>query len=769
MDSIIHHAKILINNGYQVIPVTTKDAKPLVSGFLKPTTVYNSRDVDDWRARFPDANLALVAGKNDVYAIDVDVDDERIANGIKRKILAKWDDVVVRNCNKPRFAILFRADDTLKEYSNAHSKVYKDSTGTINQIELMGRKTITVLGTHRKSGKPYKWIGKRSPLVKPSNELPKLSLSHVKKIFRLFENNVPSSYKLITRSTFSKPKRTDYDSFENARIKRKYSDEEIKSILNRATGDTYDTWREVGMGLHDHFDGNKKGLELWNKWSKKFKNYKGLEDCRRAWNSFHVGGGITLSSVERGLVIQPKVHKLNPEVELKNMIDNYVFIEKTNEVGMLDRPVNESLLSLQKAMNSKANVFIENKDSDLRKQTTRKVNVMKIWWTHPDRQTAHNIDYVPMKQRLIYPEYWNDASRTLTYYNAYEPPNVRLSPNTDLIHKFKEHINFIFPGNYKLVMNWFAQIVQRPWERHRVALYSICTHHGMGRGWIVDLTSLLFGVKNVSTIGSMDDIVRPNAKNGYLYRTVLLNVNEVSCRGDARYKISDRLKTLLSDNRQAIDLKWGEQNYGVEIFTRMFCQANAIGDMVIDEDDTRFTVCINHNKPKSSEYYVELYNLLNPEIHPDFVNQVYSYLMRWDVDVSLLQRAPMTKDKQTVIRANKTDTALAFYEFKMLMGDKIFTSSMLNNFMTKYTAYYHESNPNLNSLINVSQFEKLKKDQLVFNEMKKIGTRTIHLHSFESQHLNGLTDAKLKLMIKHSLTSVKKYFESISTSTKEEK
>ena len=56
--------------------------------------------------------------------------------------------------------------------------------------------------------------------------------------------------------------------------KRKFSAEEVKSILKHIDSDERDVWFKVGAALLTEY-GPKRGFELWEEWSSKSAKYDG--------------------------------------------------------------------------------------------------------------------------------------------------------------------------------------------------------------------------------------------------------------------------------------------------------------------------------------------------------------------------------------------------------------------------------------------------------------------------------------------------------------
>lgn len=72
------------------------------------------------------------------------------------------------------------------------------------------------------------------------------------------------------------------------------SDDTIRAALACIPADDRETWRNVGMALHDAYGGGDDGLAMFDAWSQTSVKYGGVE---KAWASFRRGGGITLGTL----------------------------------------------------------------------------------------------------------------------------------------------------------------------------------------------------------------------------------------------------------------------------------------------------------------------------------------------------------------------------------------------------------------------------------------------------------------------------------------
>lgn len=765
--SVINKASKLLSNGYQTVPIANGQGggKPLISGHLE--SKYDHRDVMAWRKAYPDAGLALCCGVNNVFALDFDVDDKQLVALFRRHLKKHHPGFVMRVCNPPRFAILFKAAEDLQEISNAHSVVYKTDEGKRNQIEMLGRRTITLYGNHRESEKPYRWPSAYSPMRIKADDLPTLTKSDIEKIFKIFAENKPHVWTVVGKSSFRKPRSST--TFEEVTLTRRYTDEEVIQILKKANGDGRQDWIEVGMALHAQYDGQKKGLILWNKWSKKQENYKGIEDLRKEWRTFKSDGGITINTINKklGRVIKTvkkqegewdgiDVRDLPGEEKLQYALDNWYMIERAKEVADITKPVEESTWERMAMSHSYSNQFVPVEDAN-GEVMAKPMQLFKAWEHHPERKSLLDYWFVPCYERILSNKQTGRGDLQGLYYNTYVPPHFNETEDNDLVHHFVDHVKFIFDEDWEMAMNWFAQILQQPEKRHRVALHSVSLKQGTGRGLLVTLFNKIYG-HNVNTVNSLDEMFSKDGKNGYLHNSVMVVVNEMTVKNQDQdaYGLMSKLKTVISDDIQAVNLKYGKQTFNARVYTRLFCQSNSLSDLKIDFEDTRFLVTLNIHPPKPKDYYRRLASYIegSNERADDFYDQVFTYLMNWELREDWLQTAPMTTAKKKVIQSTMTPTEAAFNEFKTIVKDRLFNQAMVQKYVSHHVDpgdnTFDSSTPH--TMVNKRQLNALLLNSVVTTEHVVINGSRKTILSFDNIDVTSMD----KRSIIHRMKSTSK-------------
>lgn len=758
---VIERSKRLIHNGYQVIPIDST-GKPLVYGFNKPETTYSVSHAKRWITQFPEAGIALVTGKNDICALDIDVDNVGVAKLLRKVILKKYPTLPIRSCNPPRFAFLFKVDDSLRDVGNSNSKSFQDNNGDYNCIEFLSSKSLTLYGKHRKTEKPYLWGNKLTPLQVHSDELPVLTYNDVKKIVNFFETKMAKceGVKLVGKSTFyDTGNNADSDSFENAKAEIVYDEDDVDRLLSKVEGgEDYQIWKRVGMAIHKQYSGSKRGLLKWDQWSSQFEGYKSLADCRDEWRKFKEDGAVGMGTVAFMVKQNIEQERVEKGLTLDVVEKNWIPIAKGSEVGDMSKLANESTLHKTEMayMYSDVMVTVQRLDGRTGQMKLKEVPIYDAWMRLPGRTKCLAKEYYPSGQRILKQF---RANRRENYYNVYEATMCELVEEDNMLHIFKNHMEYMFPneGDVEWMYTWMAQLLQEPHKRYRVAPLSIATSHGTGRGWLTELIQELVGQANMSTIGQMSDLVRDGAKNGYLNNTTLCVVPETYA-GKRKYAVDAKLRNILGDNFANVDVKYGAQK-DQQIFTRFFFQSNHIAALVISDRDTRIECFINRALPKSAAYYEELYNAKDK--HPTFINQVYTFLMNYNhkKNKNWLKTSRQTPARTEVIKSSLNKTASAVFDFKGVVGDRLFTDTMMEEFVIEYMSNFSHCDGN-DEQLNVPQYAVLIEENIETDLNVRAKTGIVTVRSFSPYTKEELKmKGRIKSSVNKSKHLIKQYFE----------
>lgn len=158
-----------------IVPFKPRLKEPSEKGFLGYTSNPASRQrIDEWKAKFPDHNIAAVMGSkiaDGCLIAAIDIDDEVWVNVIK----ALFPNFVSAKRGKKGMTIFVKVRTGLNIKSTSFQSV-----SVFGGVDFLfnGKCCLVPLSIHPETGKPYEWIGK--PLYECSpDEIPECTKRHL--------------------------------------------------------------------------------------------------------------------------------------------------------------------------------------------------------------------------------------------------------------------------------------------------------------------------------------------------------------------------------------------------------------------------------------------------------------------------------------------------------------------------------------------------------------------------------------------------------------
>ena len=141
-----------------------------------------------WQAQCPNDNVACVFGpaSGNVFAVDIDITNPDMAFDVRMKaedILGKTE--FIRVGMAPKIALLYRLEGGNANINTSRFFSERDKNGNIvqsqNAVEIIGKgKILTFYGRHHKTGKYFRWVGEKSPLIAPPDAVPAVSVAMIR-------------------------------------------------------------------------------------------------------------------------------------------------------------------------------------------------------------------------------------------------------------------------------------------------------------------------------------------------------------------------------------------------------------------------------------------------------------------------------------------------------------------------------------------------------------------------------------------------------------
>jgi hypothetical protein len=270
---------MLIENGYNIIPVSKGTKRPAIANWSKIKSTPEL--IESWDA---DASIGITTGE--VVAIDIDCYDKHVTNAVVKYCNKNIGKGIVRIGKAPKALLLFRTDTPMKKSVSAQ---FTDTAGNVNAIEILGKgQQLVAYGIHPDTQEEYRWP-KACPFTIGVSDLPSINLEQISLLFKEFDHIAPSNWQ--RKSTISEPSTANAAndnvlSIEHMRPPTGLSARDLAKHLAKMDAEPYDEWLLVGQALHHEFQASQAGLDQWIKWSENAFSYDGDEALERRWESF---------------------------------------------------------------------------------------------------------------------------------------------------------------------------------------------------------------------------------------------------------------------------------------------------------------------------------------------------------------------------------------------------------------------------------------------------------------------------------------------------
>lgn len=673
---------LLLSRGYDIVPILKNTKRPGVKNWNKLKATKEM--IPGWVAS-GHTGVGILAEKTP--ACDIDCLNREMTLFMIKEINELVGESPHRVGLRPKALIAFQAS---KPFRKLASKIYFDKEGKKNQVEILGIGNQWVShAIHPDTNGSYKWSQDLSEINRA--DLPELDEEKAKEIIKVFEeecvkrgwipanqagalavqpidvdpNKPPPAPPSSNTPPFEAQTRCD---LSNERMEKDWLDK-----LNASDMD-YGAWSEVGMAICHQTQGSDEGYNMWLRWSEKSPLHD--EKCKGTsmaikWKSFveAPGKSVTFRSVIKR-VRDARMEK-DPETEFLN---RYVYIEENDCVHDLYGPQEKYNPPIKNFKTRNAGITVTydipdgTKDEpDRTKSKTFKV--ADLWVAHSDKKSVAGLIYTPSSGKT--------GSRIVKdlgdeYLNTFRMPEFPRPEDGTREHLgvFFDHMEYLFPDSNERewFIDWMALNIQHPENRCKVTPLHIAPHHGLGRGWIVELMSKLLGQWNCKK-AKMTQVSGGSQYNGYMYKSLLCCIEEVHESGK-RFEISDNIRDILTENFLDINLKYGF-NGTVQVFTNFFFMSNNIDALAIDDKDRRINVFLCDAEPREDVYYDQLYKWSKGrangaggyEVPNENICALWWYLMERDLGKLQWKRSMKSASRTEMIKNSQSDVEEAFLDF----------------------------------------------------------------------------------------------------------
>ena len=257
----------------------------------------------------------------------------------------------------------------------------------------------------------------------------------------------------------------------------------------------------------------------------------------------------------------------------------------------------------------------------------KQVAISKVWMADPRRREYDGVAFAPLQEL---------AGR---FYNLWRGFTVEPAATSDhpSVAMFLEHARENVCGGdealFRWLMNFFAHMIQRPYDKPLVALV-FHGSKGTGKNALVERVGALLGQH---FLVADDQRYLLSNFNGHLESNLFFVLDEASWAGDKRAE--GKLKGLITGNKHVIERK-GYESYTVDNLTRVAIIGNEKWLVPATEDERRFAVFSVGNGRRQDRKFFEAMRV-------GMEQGGYAHLLRLLMDIDItgfdVNAAPVTR------------------------------------------------------------------------------------------------------------------------------
>lgn len=554
--------KRLLANGYTPLPLDGKAC--YVKG-------WSAAEIDDeWldgynrSARFQNTGIRC----DNIVAVDIDVDDQELADQIDDAITAMLPTQAVRWGDPATGRRL------LMYYAEKPGRKQRSSMYGGFQVEILAGPgcQFAALGIHPKSGQPYEW--EHGPLEVDVDQLPEITAIQVTDILEAVEALLAATGLEQTVRTHAGSGESSHDYCLTPEMQFEIVDPplglltvaEIVAQIPKGR-----TWHCNMTAIRPDSDSGKGYVAM---------SHTGLmiHDFITDMTYFEA---LDLSEIMPDVPAQVVDSVFNPDgqTRLRRLLEQYVLMYD----GTV-RPLDSPTLKWRFDGWARANSF--------------KVGKAKAANLFQDRaKTAHYAALLPhSRDRLV-------QKGTYTVLNTYLPPEhvggAQGSP--DLFYTFMAHL---VPDDRQrsLVIDWIANKCQHPHQRMHGLVMVAHGVFGVGRGTLLNIMSQLLGPEYCveTSLAHLTGVTGQAQYNDYLSQSLLVSIPEAfeekpkQGRWQSRHLAYEQLKLVVdTTSQQVLIRRKGDANTSEQLYASIFIATNHDDALAIPYGDRRLMVIEN--------------------------------------------------------------------------------------------------------------------------------------------------------------------------------
>lgn len=375
----------------------------------------------------------------------------------------------------------------------------------------------------------------------------------------------------------SKPKDKRGRPKENDPFKKKYSIEQIDSMLESVPSNDRDMWRNIGIILGREYNRSEEAWGIYNNWSEKSGIEKGRNHDKIMNEAFYEisqkEGGLTIATIIKAAVDNGWAPKKGT-VPIENFIyfgpgNNFIYLPTISYwiAAAVDAAVSP--------INEKGNIVKATSWLKINKLATSMTCEPLIDDKYLNGFDCHEGEIIESLGGAV--------------FNSYRKPRIQLG-DAQLAQPFIEHVHRVFnkEGDAEQFLNYMAHRAQKPGEKPRFALI-IAGGQGVGKDTAIEFCTPAIGSWNVANISPLH---LESSFNEYVSATLVRISEAANLQDMSKWAFNEQVKVLVAGSPDYCQIN---PKYGTKYTVRMHCGViittnHLASGIYIPEDDRRFDV-----------------------------------------------------------------------------------------------------------------------------------------------------------------------------------
>jgi Bifunctional DNA primase/polymerase, N-terminal/Family of unknown function (DUF5906) len=587
--------------------------------------------IREWFKEEP-TNIGIATGqKSGITIIDVDI-------GPGKKGAETWADLI-KESGEPKTLTAITGSGGF-HFVFKYNSVLKTSSNTLGEgvdCRNDGGYVVAAPSNHR-SGGAYSWVDFNEVIA----DLP--------------------DYLTKEKERRGRPRKNDSN-------RKKYSIEEVKSMLIKIPADDRDLWRNIGVILGREFKTSDAAWEVYVQWADSWGGQKGRNHEQIMREAFYeISQKTTDKELSLGTIVKIAIEN-GWEPESGNLpIKAFVYFAPANQY--IYRPTSTQWIAA--AVDATCAPVNDNGKLIQASEWLKKYAMTTSMTNDPIIEGDVLPGFDCREGMLI-------LSEGAAVYNGYRPPSIQKG-DSSLAQPWVDHCRKVFNknGDAEQFFNYMAHRVQKPWEKPRFALL-IAGDQGVGKDTAIEMCIPAIGHWNVANI----DPSAVDAAFNEFCSAVLIRVSETANLHDMnKWAFNERMKVLIAGtpDYSIVNPKYGHK-YSVRLHCGIILTTNHMSTGIfIPQGDRRYDVIDSSPKIEMGfktdsdrqKYFDQLWGWYEKN---NGAEHIYAWLDAYDISkFSASNGQRKTEAHQSIVLAGMTSDHWALDALDLIGEPRAFRS-----------------------------------------------------------------------------------------------